>query len=340
MLRFICIHILWIPLVVSDSKETMSVDEAKATVDYWRKDPYYNAEKYAPDFTTPLSKRILKAPDFVLKKIGDGDKRVYKAYLPSSDELELTREYLDLLPPLYKQVLRDTLIGIYFVEDNFLGSGFADMCFDVEYHAKTFLLINKKTLKFSLQEWINQKEQTCFIEDGNSPYQVHVETSADYLGLFGIMLHETSHCVDYVKRFTPYTDSNSEVFHMIYNNPVIGGDFSAIWKSIIQLDELLVSFPLRSEVTFYGMNEGPKLRLSQAKEVYQQLSRSPFVSLYGTLNWAEDFAEAAMYYHMTQHMNLPYKIQVRKNEQVTYEYEPMKNPNILKRLAFLEKYLY
>jgi hypothetical protein len=127
---------------------------------------------------------------------------------------------------------------------------------------------------------------------------------------------------------------------MIYNYPVLAQEFSSIWSNDKELKASRVSFPLRAEISFYGMNEGPRLKLSQAKMVYEQLSKTPFVSLYATLKRPEDFAEAAMYYHMTQHMKLPYKIQVHKEDEVIYEYEPMKNPRILKRLEFLERHLY
>lgn len=316
------------------------IQEAKTEVDELRRIPYYNANAYQPDFQKPLSERILKAPEFMLKHIGDLDRRQYKAYLPTKKESDTIRGYLKLLPPLYKKVLEEHLIGIYFVEENFLGSGYADICYDDDYRLKTFLLINKNTLDLTLEEWVNKKESSCFTPGRESPYKVHVETTEDHLGVLAILLHETSHCVDYIKRFTPDVYSKSKMYNVINNNPVLAEGFSSTWKSDLEFSKDAPEFPLRSKITFYSMNDGPKLELSQAQEVYRQLSKSPFVSLYSTLRRCEDFAEAAMYYHMTQYLKFPYELQVYKQDKVIFSYEPMKNPKILKRLEFLKKHLY
>ncbi len=337
---YLFLLLVQVGLFANDLTSIKNVDEAKFNIDAWKKNPYFDATKYKSDFQSPLHERIGIAPDFVLETMGGWDEKTYKSYALSKDELHLMKEYLNLLPPLFQKVLKESLIGIYFVEENFLGSGFAEMCFDENYHAKTFLIINKKTLNLSLSEWLTQKELTCFIDDQKLNMEVQVEVSDDYLGLYGILLHEAAHCVDYVHRITPYLDGNNYLFHLIYNYPVKAPEFSSIWKSDRLYNLHKVNFPLSSKVTFYGMNKGPKLKLTQAKKLYQQLEQTPFCSAYASLLRPEDFAESAMYYHLTQHLNLPYKIKVLKKEKLFHQYEPFKNPHIKERLQFLEKLMY
>jgi hypothetical protein len=100
-----------------------------------------------------------------------------------------------------------------------------------------------------------------------------------------------------------------------------------------------MQFPYKDEITFYGFNGGPKIKISDAVDVYQTLETSPLFSLYSSLNWADDFAEYVTFYYMTRHLNLTYRIVVRRNDETIYMYEPMRSERIIARSRLLDKEL-
>jgi hypothetical protein len=52
---------------------------------------------------------------------------------------------------------------------------------------------------------------------------------------------------------------------------------------------------------------------------------SPFISLYGSLNWAEDLSEFLTFYHLTEKMGLSYRLGVYRNGKSLYSLEPAKS---------------
>ena len=66
----------------------------------------------------PLHERVAPAPKVVMDFWMEADGRKdYTAYMPDSREMAVVRNGLDLLPPLNKKVLRERLIGIYFINN-------------------------------------------------------------------------------------------------------------------------------------------------------------------------------------------------------------------------------
>jgi hypothetical protein len=95
-------------------------------------------------------------------------------------------------------------------------------------------------------------------------------------------------------------------------------------------------FPNRKNVTFYG-DGGPKINISDARELYERLMMTPFVSLYGSMNWAEDFAESMTFYHITQVLGQPYEIRYARNGDQARVFRPMESPRVKERFSILQK---
>ncbi|UCB46061.1 MAG: hypothetical protein JSV25_01165 [Spirochaetota bacterium] len=245
--------------------------------------------------------------------------------------METIEESLSLLPKLHKQILQDRLISIYFI-DNFSGSGLADIVLSENDEMYTFLVFNSSVLKTSLTELISYKENTCFIQNEPS-IQLEIELSEEMPGLLYIMLHESTHIVDFIERFTPYV----EPFILELQGPSQRDTLftQQIWNDYSTLNESVI-FPYKDEISFYCLGDGPELNLTDAVDVYQALESSPFVSLYSSFNWAEDFVEYITFYHLTQNLNVKYTILVKENGEVIYSYEPMKSKHILVRSKLLD----
>jgi hypothetical protein len=147
-----------------------------------------------------------------------------------------------------------------------------------------------------------------------------------------ILLHESTHLVDYIENITPYTEPEYKKFLKIKSSET---DFTkSVWKDY---DIPRQKFPFTKKITFYGFNK-PQLHLSESVGVYTSLTGSPFVSLYGSLSWAEDLAELTTYYHMTRILNQPFIISVMRDRKKILSIYPLNSPAVKKRLALLKKF--
>lgn len=238
---------------------------------------------------------------------------------------------LRLLPSKYQAVLKERLIGIYFIK-NWIGSGAADYVLGPEEQVYTILVINPETLKRNASDWSTYRELTCFSDEKSQELTVRIECGTVYSGLTLLLLHETSHIVDYIEHRTPYVEDNMRVLKLAVPETPFS---STVWKDYYNPKEPY-DFPQRPRITFYGVGGGPRLSLSDAGAIYRSLSRTPFVSLYGSRNWAEDFAEYCAWYFFTKKLHQPYRIDVVASGQVVYSYEPMDAAQVAERALALD----
>lgn len=285
-----------------------------------------NFKYYDFDNGASLAARIGPAPGFVLDYWGEQDGRKYTACRLSEDKRRLVRQCLAELPWIYKTVLRQRLIGIYFV-DNFLGSGLADYVLDDHDRVYTILLFNPTVLDENLSELVSRKEQSCFIPD-RPGMSVSIRLDDGISGLLYILMHEATHIVDYVNRHTPFVEPDMLKIQGKTEKPT---PFTGrLWSDYKTFREEY-RFGYKDRITFYGMNQGPKIKISEAIAVYRAMERVPVVSLYSTFNWAEDFAEYLTFYYLTRKRNTDYTITVAEDGNVLYQYRPFTRNRVLAR---------
>ncbi len=293
-----------------------------------------NLKHYKFSGKSDLADRIKTAPDFVLAYWSKQDDRSYTAYNLSEDDLRLTRQCLALLPGTYKTILKERLIGIYFVED-FLGSGLADYVVDENDRIYTILMFNPAVLKKDLSELVTEKERTCFIPDrpGTS---ISITLDDTLPGLIYILLHEATHIVDYINRYTPYVEPDMIKIQGKNVNQTAFTD--GVWSDYNRFKDTM-DFKYKDRVTFYGMNQGPKINISNADDVYRALEAVPVASIYSTFNWAEDFAEYMTFYYLTRRLKTDYTITVSANDKVLYQYQPFAKKQVVDRAGQLPSLL-
>jgi len=293
--------------------------------------PAKDLKNYAFNPESPLMSRLQVIPGFVLGHLKDMDKdSTYSSYSPSEKETALLAEYMDKLPALHKRVLQDRLLGIYFVQ-NFQGSGMAEYMLNEKDDVYTILILNPMVLKNDISKQLTYRENTCFIKD-DIGLRIEVNSGSDYMGLMYILLHEATHIVDFVLNYTPYVEDELAKIKRI---KIRSTNFDkGVWtdysKATGQYD-----YPLRDKVTFYGLNKGPRINISDALDLYRQLSNTPFVSVYASQNWAEDFADYFTFYHLTQRLKQPYEIRYYKGSELVFSYEPMKAPKVMERFPLM-----
>jgi len=290
----------------------------------------HRLKNYTFNNSSSLDSRIGNIPRDLLAYLKEYDKRDdYSAYTLSREERDTVTASFKLLPPLLQQALNNRLVGLYFV-NNFLGSGLTDWVIDEENNFYGYMVFNPEVIKKDLSQVLTWKEQSCFTKE-TSGFSVHVDCGSEHNGFLYIILHESVHLADYVYQITPYVEH--AVLPFLDDIPEKATVTSSIWKDY---DTPFQNIPGRDSITFYGFNKGPKISVSKAAALYDNLMTTPFASLYATLNWAEDIAELVSFYHLTEKLRCPYSIIVKHNDRDIRCYQPMKTDNVKSRFKNID----
>ena len=295
--------------------------------------PSRNLTNYDFDPLVPLSNRVRKAPDFLLSYLREMDKTEnYSPYVPTKEELAELRRYLDLLPPGFRRTLQERLIGVYFI-NHWIGSGMTDYVLGNGNKIYTILIINPETMRHNISRWVSYRESTCFLNNGAADREIKIgiDCGTEYSGLMYVLLHESSHIMDYVHHFTPYVEEGMQKLGQSVPETKF---VKNIWKAY-DLPLESADYKLRKEVSFYGLGRGPQIHAAQANALYRDLAETPFVSLYGSQNWAEDFAEYCTWYYFTTRLKQPYRIIISRKGTDETVLEPLKSERVRRRLNII-----
>ena len=286
-------------------------------------------ESYGFNADTPLTARIGEPPAFLLtylKKLDNSPD--YEPYLPERGEMESIHSALNDLPLRQKKLMKYRLIGMYFIK-NFKGSGLTEWVVDRENRVYAVMVFNAAVLKKNMSELLTEKERTCFGIDDTS-MAITINCGTTYSAFMYILLHESTHLVDYVEPVTPYADRQFNGYFRIKTSST---DFTkSVWNDY---DVPKRKYLFSDKVAFYGFTK-PQLRVSEAVSVYTDLSRSPYVSLYGSLSWAEDLAELMAFYHISRILKQPYTISITRGGKNLLSIYPLNAPEVKKRLPLLK----
>lgn len=184
------------------------------------------------------------------------------------------------------------------------------------------MVFNPAAFQQTLSQTLTRREHSVF----RGKAAVSIDAGKGGSGMLYSVAHESAHAFDYVAGLTPYTDGG--VAEALSRPTGVSWD---VWDSYRQ-PRPENDFPLRSSLHFYGFNP-PSLKASQAAQVYAQLSSSPFASLYGSVNWADDAADLFVFQHLTVALGRPYRIQLRGPGGIRTVAEPMSNPRVRDRAA-------
>jgi hypothetical protein len=278
---------------------------------------------YEFDPDSPLNSRIEAAPAFVIEYLNHYDKvDYYVKYRPTERELSLAQQNLLLLPKRYQTILQSRLVGICLIKD-FIGSAFTELVFDQADKPYAFIAVNSATLSTPISDWVTRRDLSCFKMDSSGTI-ASTDCGTGYTGFMYAMLHETSHVVDFVLHYHSKAKAGDEK-----DFPFIGEYWKGFNQPLAQFD-----FLHRKDLSFYGLNGGPRLSITDAPRVYSELAKTPFASLYGSQTILEDFAELFAWTYYTQALHQRYAITVTQAGN-TFTYAPMDNPLLRKRSSAL-----
>ncbi|MBN8215677.1 MAG: hypothetical protein J0L75_03505 [Spirochaetes bacterium] len=291
-------------------------------------------EKYAFNPASTLPSRLALAPGFVYDYLTNLDQDPgYRAYLPVGEERQIVERTLARLPPLNQRVLKERLLGMYFIE-GFQGSGMADFVLDARSNFYFIIVLNRAVLGRNLSEQFTYRESTCF-RQGNDGTTVRVDCGTNERGLLYILLHESTHAVDYVRRINPFVEESLRPY--LREIPKSTAFSRGLWEGL-ETPIAPARYTGRDRVTFYGFNQGPKLAAAEAPDLYRALTNSGFVSLYASQNWAEELAELVTLRAMTERLRLPYRILVERGGKTVEVFEPAASPKALERFKAVDAF--
>jgi hypothetical protein len=288
-------------------------------------------ESYRFNAPSTLISRVSIPPDFLLSYLKELDGRTdYTPHQPDHTQMKIIEDSLAALPPFYTHVLRKKLIGIYFI-NNFLGNGLTDWIVDSGDSVYIIMVFNSSVFSRNISRLLTEKERTCFNVD-DPAYTISIDCSKKLNGFTYILLHESTHALDYIQNITPYTDP---IFKR--NMRITGTDTEFTRNIWIDYNRPRDRYLFTGRLFFYGSAK-PGLLTSEAMYIYHDLVKSPFVSLYGSLSWAEDLAELATFYHITHVMKEPFVINVLHNNRIIYSVRPMESPKVRARVRQLDMF--
>lgn len=219
---------------------------------YNKLNPVQKFENYDFDRNSNLIQRVQPTPEFLLEYLINWDSRPnYKDYKLDESERKILSDSFALIPESYRPILKDSLIGVYFIE-NFWGGGMTSLVVDSENNIYTVIFLNPILLKMNLNEAFLLKERSCFINNDYS-YEIKVDISDEYNGILYILLHELTHAIDYKERLTPYAH---EPILKFYQDKDSRYNYNGIWNDYSEINDSYNS-PIFKLISFYGFNNGP-----------------------------------------------------------------------------------
>ena len=291
--------------------------------------PFQRIENYNGNVDLNIEEKLLNTPKIIIDIINNMDSvDYYSSYDLDNNEKVLFLNYFDLLPIKYKEIINEKVIGIYFVK-NFLGGGMTGTIFDEYGNMYIAIFLNPEILHTNISEWIKFRDNSVFINDDNN-IVLKIECNSDYYALIHTLMHEASHVYDYYNNITPYTET-----FLKNENTKFPTDFiENIWidynKPNVEYD-----YSERKYISFYDLGE--KINISNAKMIYSGLKNTPFSSLYGSMTWAEDFAEAFTWYFLQENFNIEYITTIKENENIIVTFNSNVNQLAESRYRILEQ---
>ena len=286
----------------------------------FRKNPAKQLSTYSTDFTSPLENRVYEAPKALIDYLDrmDGTDK-YKPYALTAEETALFKDYLAKLPSAYRALMKDKLIGFYFI-DNFTGAGLTDFVLSDDGSPYCIMALNSEILHTSIQDWISMRDSSAF--EDKSGIRITNDMGNTYKELIHTLLHESAHVYDTFRNLTPYTEPHMKLLGLaaaMDETPFTTG----VWKTL-NLPIQTYDFKNRNNIHFYGF--GKMIDGKTAEALYQSIARTPFVSLYGSTSWAEDYAETVAWYYLHDTLGIDYKPTVFSGATEIASYEPLQNP--------------
>jgi len=256
-------------------------------------------------------------------------------YEPTAKQLEMIGNVFAELPVRHRKVLKERLIGVYCI-DNFSGSGIADYILGPGDDIFAVLILNPRVFSMTAGELITYRDSTVFRKD-DPDIELFVDISPEISALQYIILHESTHIVDYAEDHTPFVEyAMLELKGKSTRNTSFTDEYWKGYREPVQSAE----FDYRKEMRFYGLGGEASVSNRDMKEICEALAATPFASLYGSFSWAEDFSEFVTFYYLVFSLGATYEIEIKQKNDLIFSYRPMESSLVTVRVAHLDPELF
>jgi hypothetical protein len=289
------------------------------------------SQRYGFDPTNPIETRVRSTDASVLASFRDAGRPSPMDHPLTGAERAKLKFAIGSLPPLQRRFLRERLRTLSFL-DGMPNTALTSTVNPDEQCQVFDITVNAGILSQNVSEWLTQKERKAF-ETTRSRLRLSVDAGTKFDALLYVLVHEATHVVDSCERITP---------HLVWSGrPAVarGGPATAFTEGVwsdLSLPVARYRDPLRARARFYA--DGGGLSLDQAPAVYESLSHTPFVSLYGARNSLDDLAEYVSVYHLTEVLKQPFRIVIRRDDEDVFVYEPMKSELVRVRIGQMKQF--
>lgn len=280
-----------------------------------------SAQTIQHDEDSYYQSRIVKAPESVFKKFTDAGMEPSNHVLTKSEQEKVDKAF-SILPPLHKKILREHLQSISFM-DNMPNTALTSTLETTDSSKQFNITFRAGILNETISEWATWKEKSAFDNSGNPSTSIQID-AGNTDAIQYILLHEATHVVDAVLNLTPHVEKADEL-----KEP--SAFTRNIWNFLNKPSTKFTN-PILENTRFRNGKVQP---IASAKEIYNALEKTPFVSLYGMASWSEDIAELISIYHHTNKINQPFIIYLKENDKLTKVFEPMDNKLVKRRVKQL-----
>jgi hypothetical protein len=259
----------------------------------------------------PLIDRLGQPPEQVMTAFKDAGMKDVRPHVLTDAERTKVQASLDSLPPLNKDALTKHLHQLAFV-DGIPGEG-TGLTSPAASKGQFDITLRASIIDESLSAFLTTKERRVFTDDGSGNTVTIRGTGTNALTY--VLLHESTHVLDRACGITADFPNSFD---------------STIWKSARELTSTLKS-ELASQTYFRG---SARLPIERATDLYNSLSKTPFVSLYATASANEDFAELVAWRELQQQHRATLTITVKSpTGGDVREWQPFTFPEVQKRFV-------
>jgi hypothetical protein len=285
--------------------------------------PIQIIENYNGNIKLAIEEKILSAPDIIIDLLNKMDEvDIYSSYMLNKEETRLFLDYYSLLPVKFRTLIEEKVIGIYFI-NNFLGGGMTMPVFTDNRNMYMALFFNPEILRQNISDWIMFRDNSTF-SDNESSISIIVECSSSYYALIHTLFHEVSHVYDFYNKMTPSG----------FETTITPTDFvKNIWKSYNEPIEEY-NFMNRNKLSFYVL--GDKIDNIYSIDIFTALFNTPFISLYSSISWMEDFAETITWYYLNKHLGINYITNLIVDDMQVLSYNPYENELVNSRFVMFK----
>ncbi len=274
--------------------------------------------------TLPLDQRVAEIPDPIFRAWKQADEAInpqakrYKPYQLTADEQHQFARAIATLPASWQKIMQQKLTRFFFI-DHLLGGGITDWIIDAENNRVYTMILNPTLLHVSAKRWLEMRENGSF---KLGPYHIEVAGLEDISALEYILWHESAHLIDFETQQTPVND--------VLLRQHFGFDKTAtpftrnVWKSEKPEPVDLFDFSARERINPYHMDlNQPQMQNGALKPAFDAWSHTPFVTIYASTSWAEDYADfAAFILALNRTGHTPYWLLKRDGETIA-EFSPL-----------------